>query len=77
MTDDEILDGLAKARFDRAYEEFERDTPRSRTMRENVAWAAPYVKQRMAQAYAEGQDSGYEDCLADAEDKSPNPYQEK
>ena len=74
MTDEQIMDGLAKARFGRTYEEIERDTPRSRTMRENVEWALPFVKQMMAKAYSDGQDAGYEDCVEDAEQKSPNPY---
>ena len=75
--DDDIIDGLAAARFGKQYTGISEHVfgPRWRTMRENVAWALPYVKQMMAKAYSEGQDAGFEDCLAEAEDKSPNPYE--
>lgn len=73
--EEKALDELAVARFGkREYERFERDTPRSRTMRENVSWALEVVRAYAEAAYSEGQYAGFEDCLADAEDKSVNPY---
>lgn len=77
MNDDRILDGLAKARFGSMYDEATGDSPRNRTMRENVEWAVPYVKAMMAKAYRDGQDAGYEDRDEDRENLSPNPYEEE
>lgn len=75
--DDDIVDGLATARFGEQYTDIPDHQlgPRWRTLRENVVWAVPYVKQMMAKAYREGQDAGFEDCLNDVEDHSPNPYE--
>lgn len=77
LTDDQILDRLATARFGDHYTDARRDSPLWRTLRENAAWALPEVKEIAAEAYREGQDAGFEDCLKDAEDHSPNPYQEE
>lgn len=76
MTDEQIIDGLAEARFADVYRS-DTSVSRLRAMREEVSWDVPFVKQMMAEAYREGQDAGYEECLADAEGKSPNPYEER
>jgi len=76
VTDEQILDGLAEARFADVYRS-DTSVSRLRAMREEVSWAVPFVKQMMAEAFREGQQDGFDDCLQDRNEPTPNPYEEE